>query len=131
VRTDDLHLGINLGPTPPPLVVVPGPVVATSSGPPPPVVYTAPSVPYNYFAYRNTYYLYYGDRWLRERQYNGPWTVISLAQVPCPILAVPIEEYRVRPRHWEHHGPPPWAQQREREQQGDHGRGHGHDKGRG
>ena len=30
-----------------------------------------------------------------------------------------------RPAHWEHHGPPPWAQERERERHEDHGRGHG------
>ncbi len=122
VRTDNLHLGINLGPTPPPLVVVPGPVVA-APGPP---VYYAPDLPYNYFVYENLYYLYHDARWFRARYYNGPWRAIAIADVPRPVLAVPVEHYRNRPERWAHHGPPPWAHERERERQGEHDRGRGH-----
>ncbi len=118
VQTDNVHLGINLGPTPPPLVVVPGPVVAGPPGPPPPPVYTAPGLPYNYFVYQKGYYLYHEGRWFRARRHNGPWTAIAIAQVPRPILAVPVEHYKVRPQHWERHGPPPWALERERERKG-------------
>ncbi len=123
VQTDKLHLGINLGPTPPPLVVVPGPVVA-APGPP---VYYAPDLPYNYFVYRDVYYLYHDVRWFRARHYDGPWTAIAIDQVPRPILAVPVEHYRNHPEHWAHHGPPPWVQERQRERQWEqaHGRGHG------
>jgi len=128
VQTSNLNLGINIGPTPPPLMVVPGPVVA---GPPPPHVYIAPNVPYNYFVYERVHYLYHEGRWLRARRHDGPWTVIAIAQVPRPILAVPVEHYNVRPAHWTHHGPPPWAHERERERswERDHGHGHGHDHG--
>ena len=123
VQTSNLNLGINLGPAPPPLVVVPGLVVA---GPPPPPVYTSPNLPYNYFVYERFHYLYHEGRWLRARRHDGPWTVIAISQVPRPILAVPIERYKVRPAHWTHHGPPPWAHERvrEREWERDHGRGH-------
>ncbi len=123
VQTNNLNLGINIGPTRPPLVAVPGP-----PGPAPPVVYTAPSLPYNYFAYRNVYYLYREGHWLRARHHSGPWTVISIAQVPRPVLSVPVERYRERPPHWAHQGPPPWAHERERERH--ENRGHGHDRGR-
>ena len=51
----------------------------------------------------------------------------SIAQVPRPVLSVPIERYRERPPHWAHHGPPSWAQERERHEN----RGHEHDRGRG
>jgi hypothetical protein len=131
VQTSNLNLGINIGPTPPPLVVVPAPVVV-APGPPSPVVYTAPSLPYNYFVYQNVHYLYREGHWFRAHRYNGPWTVIGIAQVPRPVLAVPVEQYRERPPHWKHHGPPPWAHEREREQREahKHGHGHGHDKGR-
>jgi hypothetical protein len=61
VQTNNMQLGINIGPTPPPLVVVPGPVVV-APGPPLPPVYTAPSLPYNYFVYQNGYYLYHESR---------------------------------------------------------------------
>lgn len=131
VQTDNLHLGIAIGRTPPPLVVVPGPVVASPPGPPappPPPVYTAPGLPYNYFVYQKVYYLYHEGRWFRARRHNGPWTAIAIAQVPRPILAVPVEHYRERPAHWEHHGPPPWAHERERER--GRGRGQGRDRGR-
>ncbi len=90
VQSSAVNLGITLGPTPPPLVVLPGPVVA---GPPPPPVYIAPHVPYNYFAYTKYHYLYHDGRWLRARRHDGPWTVIAIAQVPGPILAVPVERY--------------------------------------
>jgi hypothetical protein len=133
VQTDNLNLGIAIGPTPPPLVVVPGPVVVVPPGPPappPPAVYTAPGLPYNYFVYQDVYYLYHEGRWFRAHRHNGPWTVIAIAQVPRPILAIPVEHYNVRPAHWKQHGPPPWAHERERERR--HGRGHeagrGHDR---
>lgn len=137
VRTDNLHLGINLGPTPPPLVVVPGPVVAVP-GPPPPPVYYAPDLPYNYFMYGNVYYLYHDARWFRARHYDGPWRAIAIDQVPRPVLAVPVEHYRNRPAYWAHHGPPPWAHERAREHQWAQDRGHSqvrergpHDRGHG
>ncbi len=137
VQTSSVNLGITIGTAPPPLVVVPAPVVVAPGppGPPPPVVYTAPSLPYNYFVYQKSYYLYREGYWFRARHYSGPWTVISIAQVPRPVLAVPVEQYRERPAHWEHHGPPPWAHERERERHehqghGQQNHGHGHDKGR-
>jgi hypothetical protein len=134
VQTDNLHLGIAIGPTPPPLVVVPAPVVVVPPGPPtppPPPVYTAPGLPYNYFVYQNVYYLYHDGRWFRAHRHNGPWTAIAIAQVPPPILAVPAEHYKLRPEHWKQHGPPPWAHERERERGWEraHGRGHDRDKG--
>ncbi|HSB72071.1 MAG TPA: hypothetical protein VLT62_22305 [Candidatus Methylomirabilis sp.] len=130
VQTNNLTLGINIGPAPPPLVAVPAPVVVAPGppGPPPPVIYTAPSLPYNYFVYQNVFYLYREGYWLRAHHYSGPWTVIRIAQVPRPVLAVPVEQYRERPPHWAHHGPPPWAHERERERHAN--RGHGHDRSR-
>jgi len=123
VQTSNVQLGINIGPTPPPLVAVPAPVAVAPGSPPPPPVYTAPGRPDNYFVYQNVYYLYHQGRWFKARRHDGPWTAVAIAQVPRPILAVPVEHYKVRPEHWEHHGPPPWAHERERE------RGHGRDHG--
>lgn len=97
VRTDSMHLGVNIG-SPPPVVVVPGTPV-----------YHAPNLPYNYFVYGGRYYLFHDDMWLSAVSYNGPWTVISLQRVPPPILAVPVEYYKRPPGHWKKHGPPPWA----------------------
>ena len=138
VQTSNVQLGINLGPAPPPLVVVPAPVVVAPGPPAPPPVYYAPNLPYNYFVYHKVHYLYHEGRWFRARRYNGPWTAIAIVQVPRPVLVVPIEHYRIRPAHWEHHGPPPWAHERQRERgwERQHGRGHDrdgerHDRGRG
>jgi hypothetical protein len=115
MRTDNLHLGIRIGEAPR-LVVVPGTPV-----------YEAPGLPYNYFVYHGRYYLYRDGYWFRARYYDGPWTVIAIEQVPRPILRVPAEQYRERPGHWAHHGPPPWAQERERQRHGyqDHHHGRG------
>ncbi len=131
VQTSNLNLGISIGNTPPPLVVVPPPVVVGPPGPPPPPVYTAPSVPYNYFVYQKQYYLYHEGRWLRAKHYNGPWAVIAIERVPRPILAVPVEYYHNRPAHWEQHGPPPWAKAKGHDKERGHGKGKGHDKDRG
>jgi len=127
VQTNHMQFGVNIGPTPPPLVAVPAPVVVAPGAPPPPPVYTAPGLPYNYFVYQNVYYVYHEGRWFRGRHHNGPWAPLAIAQVPGPILAVPVEHYRVRPAHWEHHGPPPWAHERDRERH-EHGRGHEGDR---
>jgi len=129
VQTNNMQLGINLGPTPPPMVVVPAPVVVAPGVPAPPPIYTAPNLPYNYFVYQKVYYLYHEGRWFRGRHYNGPWTAIAIAQVPRPILAVPVQHYHNRPEHWEHHGPPPWAHERERERDWEREHGHDQDKG--
>jgi hypothetical protein len=124
VQTNNVQLGINLGPTPPPLVLVPGPMVAVP-GPPPPPVYYAPGLPYNYFMYGNVYYLYHDARWFRARHYDGPWRAIAIDQVPRSVLAVPVNHYRNRPARWAHQGPPPWAHERAREHQWDQDHGHG------
>ncbi len=128
VQTSNLSLGINIGPTPPPLVALPAPVVAGVPGPPPPPVYVAPGLPYNYFVYQKQYYLYHEGRWLRAKHHNGPWTVIAIDRVPRPILAVPVEHYHNRPANWEHHGPPPWAKEKRHHKDKGHGGGKGHDK---
>jgi hypothetical protein len=128
VQTSSVQLGINIGPQPPPMVVVPPPVMVAPGPPGPPPVYYAPNLPYNYFVYKKAYYLYHQGRWFRGRGYNGPWTAVAIAQVPRPILAVPVERYHNRPAHWEQHGPPPWAHEKAQEQ---HGHGYGHDKHKG
>ena len=98
-----VNLGLNL-PAPPQMAPVPGFPV-----------YSAPALPYNYFMYGNVYYLFLNDQWYYAPTYNGPWTMITVAQVPPPILAVPVEYYRSPPGHWRRPGPPPWAEE---------GRGH-------
>jgi hypothetical protein len=136
VQTSNLNLGINIDNTPPPLVAVPGPVVVAPAGPhvpPPPAVYIAPNVPYNYFVYQQAHYVYHEGRWFRARHHNGPWMVIAISQVPRPVLAVPVEHYKVRPAHWKHHGPPPWAEAKgyDKERGHDKEKGHGKKTGKG
>jgi WXXGXW repeat (2 copies) len=102
----DVRIDIGLGvppivhATPPQLVVVPG----TS-------VYYAPDVPSNYFFYKGRYYTVANGVWSRAPAYNGPWAVIQIGQVPPPVLAVPLEYYKIPPGHLKKHGPPPWAGQ--------------------
>jgi len=119
MRTDNVHLGIRIGEEPR-LVVVPGTPV-----------YEAPALQYNYFYYNGGYYLYRGGDWFWATSYNGPWTVISIAQVPRPILRVPAEHYRERPAHWKRGGPPPWAEAQRHEQRHERGPEPRHERERG
>jgi hypothetical protein len=103
------RVGVNLGihlTAPPPLAVVPGFPV-----------YYAPTLLYNYFMYGNVYYVFLNNRWYYAPTFNGPWVRIAVAQIPPPILAVPVEYYRAPPEHWRRPGPPPWAEE---------GRGYAH-----
>jgi hypothetical protein len=99
-----IDIGIGVPPivltTPPQLVVVPG----TS-------VYYAPDVAANLFVYKGRYYTVANSVWSRAPAYNGPWAVIQIGQVPPPLLAVPVDYYKIPPGHLKKHGPPPWAGQ--------------------
>jgi hypothetical protein len=93
-----VSLDISIG-SRPPLVVVPGSPV-----------YYAPRLNYNYFAYGGRFYVYQSDTWFTATAYNGPWVAIGLQRVPRPVLAVPVQYYKVPPGHWKKkQGPPPWA----------------------
>jgi hypothetical protein len=37
--------------------------------------------------------------------------VIQIGQVPPPVVAVPVEYYKIPPGQLKKHGPPPWAGQ--------------------
>ena len=99
-----INIGLGVPPvvitTPPPLVVVPG----TS-------VYYAPDASANLFVYKGRYYTVANGVWLMASAYAGPWAVIQIGQVPAPVVAVPIEYYKIPPGQLKKHGPPPWAGQ--------------------
>jgi len=95
-----VSIGINL-PGPPQLVAVP----AT------PVMY-APGLAANYFYYGRQYFVFTNGVWYAGAGYNGPWVAVAQEYVPRPILAVPVQYYRLPPaewRHWRREGPPQWA----------------------
>jgi hypothetical protein len=92
-----LDINITIG-APPALVVIPGTPV-----------YYAPTVPANYFFYGGQYYLFANNAWFVATAYNGPWLAVPIKQVPAPILAIPVQYYKIPPGHWKKHGPPPWA----------------------
>jgi hypothetical protein len=104
-NAQDVTIDIGLGvppivlTAPPPLVVVPG----TS-------VYYAPDVPTDYFFHKGRYYTVANGVWSMAPAYNGPWAVIQIGQVPPPVLAVPVEYYKIPPGHLKKKGPP-WAGQ--------------------
>jgi hypothetical protein len=83
-----VNIGINL-PALPTLVPVPAS----------PVMY-APGVPANYFLFGGQYYVFTRGLWYVSTGYNGPWVVLAPQYVPRPILAVPVQYYRVQPRAW-------------------------------
>jgi hypothetical protein len=114
VQAADVRIGINIGASPPPVVVpLPPPVVVTTAPQlivvPGTTVYYAPHLPHNYFYHNKRYYVFHNDGWFYASSHNGPWTFIAREHVPQPVLAVPVQYYRVPPGHTKHHGPPPWA----------------------
>lgn len=101
-------------PPPPPPVVVAAPPVVIQSPPqlvvvPGTPVYYAPGLNVNFFYYGGQYYTLHNNAWFVATVYNGPWTFLAAEYVPQPVLAVPVQYYKVPPGHWKKHGPPPWA----------------------
>jgi WXXGXW repeat (2 copies) len=99
-----INIGLGVPPivltAPPQLVVVPGTSVSY-----------APDVQANLFFYQGRYYTVANGVWARAPAYNGPWAVIQIGQVPPPVLAVPVEYYKIPPGQLKKHGPPSWAGQ--------------------
>jgi hypothetical protein len=103
----DVKINIGLGAPPLPPVVVTAPpqfVVVPGTS-----VYYAPEAPANLFVYKGRYYTLVNNVWSTAPTHHGPWVVIQVGKVPSPILAVPVEYYKIPPGHLKQKGPPPWA----------------------
>jgi hypothetical protein len=99
---------INIGLGVPPMVLTAPPQLVVVPGTP---VYYAPDVSANLFFYKGRYYTVANGVWAMAPAYNGSWAVIQIGQVPAPVVAVPVEYYKIPPGHLKKHGPPPWAGQ--------------------
>jgi hypothetical protein len=99
-----INIGLGVPPivltAPPQLLVVPGTSVSY-----------APDVQANLFFYKGRYYTVANGVWSMAPAYNGPWAVIQIGQVPTPVVAVPVQYYKIPPGQLKKHGPPPWAGQ--------------------
>jgi len=75
-----------------------------------PVEY-APAVDSNLFRFGGRFYLFSNGGWFVSAGLGGPWMAVGLNVLPAPILAVPVQYYRVPPpewAHWRHEAPPQW-----------------------
>jgi hypothetical protein len=99
---------INIGLGTPPIVLTAPPQLVVVPGTP---VYYAPDVQANLFVYKGRYYTVANGVWSMAPASNGPWAVIQISQVPAPVVAVPVEYYKIPPGQLKKHGPPPWAGQ--------------------
>jgi hypothetical protein len=99
---------INIGLGVPPIVLTAPPQLVVVPGTP---VFYAPDVSANLFLYKGRYYTVANGVWSRAPAYNGPWAVIQIGQVPAPVVAVPVEYYKIPPGQLKKKGPPPWAGQ--------------------
>ena len=99
---------INIGLGVPPMVLTAPPQLVVVPGTP---VYYAPDVQANLFFYKGRYYTVANGVWAMAPAYTGPWAVIQIGQVPAPVVAVPVEYYKIPPGQLKKHGPPPWAGQ--------------------
>ena len=98
--TIDIGLGV------PPIVLAAPPHLVVVPGTP---VFYAPDVQANLFVYQGRYYTVAHGVWSMAPAYHGPWVVIPIGQVPAPVVAVPVEYYKIPPGQLKKHGPPPWA----------------------
>lgn len=131
VQAGDIRIDVNLGAPPPPVVVPPPPPVVATTAPqlivvPGTTVYYAPDLPHNYFYYAKRYYVLHNGAWFHAPSHNGPWTFMPHKHMPQPVLAVPVEYYRVPPGHAKHHRPPPWAGHGKHRHKYDHKHHHKH-----
>ena len=94
-----VSVNINVGPPP---IIFPAPprVVVVPQTP----VYYAPDTTYNVFFYQGRYWSFHEGAWFLASSHAGPWAFVPVAQVPPPILAVPVPYYKVPPGHARHHG---------------------------
>jgi hypothetical protein len=103
-----INIGLGVPAVPPPIVLTTPPQLVVVPGTP---VYYAPDVSANLFFYKGRYYTVANGVWLMALAYNAPWAVIQIGKVPPPVLAVPVEYYKIPPGHLKKQGPPPWAAQ--------------------
>ena len=89
-----LSVSINVGP-PPVVFATPPYVVAV----PDTRVYYAPEVGINLFVYEGRYYSFHDGGWFLASTHHGPWVALPVARVPRPVLAVPVQYYRIPPEH--------------------------------
>ncbi|HEU5323856.1 MAG TPA: hypothetical protein VFX28_23840 [Methylomirabilota bacterium] len=93
----DVNIGINIGvPPPPPPVIVARPAIVKVPGSP--VLY-APHAELNLFVFGGRYYSFHDGAWFQATSHAGPWTVIVTDRVPQPVLAVPVQYYKIPPGH--------------------------------
>jgi hypothetical protein len=101
----EVNVNINVGPPPPPPIVLASPprLVVVPGGP----VYYAPDVSFNVFVFGGRYYSFHDGAWFYAATHRGPWSVVAVEQVPPPILAVPVQYYKIPPGHAKKMGGPP------------------------
>ena len=97
----DFHVGISNAPPPPRIVYQEAPDVVLV---PDTKVYVVErgDNDCDFFRYGKHWYVMSGGYWYRGGQYDGPFKVIDVRNVPRAVLVVPA-------KHWKHHpkgGPP-------------------------
>jgi hypothetical protein len=101
-----INIGLGVPSVPPPVIVTSPPHLVIVPGT---SVYYAPDLPANYFFYQGRYYTVANHVWSTAQVFGGPWVIIQMGKVPQPVLAVPVEYYKIPPGHLNKKGPPPWA----------------------
>jgi hypothetical protein len=93
----DVNVGVNIGVPAPPRIVLPAPP-AVVVVPNTPVSYV-PSVNFNLFVYSGRYYTFHDGSWFYAKSHSGPWVFIATERVPRPVVAVPVNYYKIPPGH--------------------------------
>lgn len=92
-----VDIGISVPLPPLPRFVFPAPPVVVVV--PETYVYVVPDVEVDIVFYEGYWYRPHSDRWYRASDYNGPWNLLSVGQVPNTFKALPPGFRRVKPEH--------------------------------
>ncbi len=133
----DVQVNVNLGPPPIVISAPPAVVMMPGSG-----VYFVPDVSFDVFFYNGYWWSPRGPHWYHAPNYNGPWAVVEARHVPVAVVRVP-KDYRMVYKKEKSIPYGQWKKQgghAEREidrnddkkefkqEKGEHGQGHGHNK---
>ena len=124
----DAQVSVNINVGPPPVIFAAPPRVVLVPRTP---VYYAPDTSYNVFVYQGRYYSFHEGAWFLAGAHGGPWAFVPVAQVPPPLLTVPVRYYKIPPGHAKRIERGDGRGERDRDgdrDRGERGRGRGHNK---
>lgn len=104
----EVHINVNIGAPPPPIIVRSAPTMVYL---PEPAVYVAVGIPYDLYFVSGRYYHFRGDDWFWAAGYGGPWRPVVYSALPYGLRKYkPARLHEIRNREYRYfvadYGPP-------------------------